>query len=625
MNINIRDYQSKGIEEIINAWKEFRSVLFQMPTGTGKTTLFCEIVRKFINDLYPDKKVLIVMHRSELVDQASLRLKSFGINAGIISAKFPKQELYSASVQVASVQTLVNRTVYHEDVFSLVIIDESHHALASTYKKLWNFYPNSKFLGVTATPTRTDGQGFYDLFDKLITSYSVKWFIKNRHLCDTQYFASHSPDVSDIKLKAGDYDETILGEVMQDVTLMADLVQSYIKWAEGKKIIVFAVNRVHSRKIVEKYNNNGFLAKSIDAYTPSYERQRIVNEFKNDEFKILVNVNIFTEGFDCPDVDGVQLARPTKSLTLYLQQVGRCMRPHTNKEYGIIMDNAGLWKEHGLPKMDRNWSLLSMEDAKCTPSKNSIVGINVRTQNRKELKETEGLRLVEIGELEDDLIPQTISYDEIEKQLIEKREKTMEERYRELDQEIRGKLEEVTKLHQAKLYATTEEKLEIDIKLDKMVDFFILENYTKNEFNELREKLQPKRFERLINLVLDKCYEVIENADFLVYDDKEKFLNSFVEPSLRTENEIKRNASKSNNTDNVNAKHSSSNTKTKASSPSAIKWIEQIPELTQANNLTSWTDICDYFKLNHKGNSARRVLESWVKKNKPNWVPVPRA
>ncbi len=139
-----------------------------MPTGTGKTTLFCEIVRKFTTELYPDKKVLIITHRKELVEQAHNRLENgFHLRAGVISSNYIQNS--SAQIQVASIQTLVKRAEHQKDIFSLIIIDEAHHALASTYRQLWNYYPSGKFLGVTATPTRTNGQGFQDLFEKLVS------------------------------------------------------------------------------------------------------------------------------------------------------------------------------------------------------------------------------------------------------------------------------------------------------------------------------------------------------------------------------------------------------------------------------------------------------------------------
>ncbi len=521
MNVKLRDYQLCGIDNIMRAWEDCRSVLFQMPTGTGKTTLFCELVRIFTLELYPDQKVLIITHRKELVEQAFNRLVSdFHLTTGAISSNFISN--YSAQIQVASIQTLVRRVEHQKDIFSLVIIDEAHHALAGTYKQLWNYYPSAKFLGVTATPTRTNGQGFQDLFDKLISSNSIKWFIKNNYLADTRYYANHTPDVSNIKIKAGDYDETELSEIMQDNSVMADLVQSYKDFADQKKIIVFAVNRAHSNKIVEKYNSCGYSARSIDTYTSSDERRKIVQDFRENKFKILCNVNIFTEGFDCPDVDAVQLARPTKSLTLFLQQVGRCMRPHSNKNYGIVLDNAGLWKEHGLPKMDREW-ILNGHDKNICPSQKEIIGIpEIGGKEKLEPQESKSLRLVEVGELDISTLTKTVCYNKIEESLIDNKIITMRERIEIL-------VKKIHKFEQLKSNETDEEDIKI---FEGNIKKF------KEELYNLQEKLQPQRFEQVIELIISNCQELIDNNEIFVDGDKDEFLKYFAEPFLRKNQNI---------------------------------------------------------------------------------------
>lgn len=517
MEVKLRDYQYSGINYIIEAWKNHRSVLFQMPTGTGKTTLFCELVRKFTKELYPEKKVLIITHRKELVEQAFNRLVSdFHLTTGVISSNFISN--HSAQIQVASIQTLIKRKEHQKDIFSLIIIDEAHHALANTYRQLWNYYPSGKFLGVTATPTRTNGQGFQDLFEKLVISNSIKWFIKNNHLSDIRYYANHTPDVSSIKIKAGDYDETELSEIMQDNSVMADLVQSYKEFANDKKIIVFAVNRAHCNKIVEKYNSCGYSAKSIDTYTSNDERREIVEDFRNNKFKILCNVNIFTEGFDCPDVDAVQLARPTKSLTLFLQQVGRCMRPHSQKKYGIVLDNAGLWKEHGLPKMDREWNLNGHDKSIC-PTQKEILGIpeNVRKEN-SEPEESKSIRLIEVGELDIKTLTKTISYNKIEENLIDNKIQTMSERIEYL-------IDEIQKLEESKNSQSLE-------SVKRLIDKEI--KTLQNELNNLQVKFQPKRFEQVIELIIDNCQRMIENNEIFVEGDKDIFIKHFVEPYIKT-------------------------------------------------------------------------------------------
>lgn len=349
----LREYQKEGIRKIFDAWNpdkgNYRSVLFQMPTGTGKTTVFSEIVRRA---RLKSKLILIVVHRIELVDQIADRLSSFDIDVGIISANNKPEP--DKAVQVATIQTLSRRDSPPADI---IIIDECHHSKADTYKSVWSIYPDARFLGVTATPARLNGDGFDDLFQVLIPLGQLSYFIKEGFLTRMKHLVCGSPNLSKVKTRMRDYDLNMLKDVMLDNTLMANLVKSYQRYAAGKKTIVFAVDIEHSKKIVERYTKAGIPAEHIDAKTPKEERKSILQKFRNGEILVLSNVDIVSEGFDVPDCEAVQLARPTKSLVLYLQQVGRCMRPAAGKEFGLVLDNAGLWLEHGLSYIDREWSL----------------------------------------------------------------------------------------------------------------------------------------------------------------------------------------------------------------------------------------------------------------------------
>lgn len=349
---HLRPYQEKSIEAIYHAWINHKSVLFQMPTGTGKTTVFAEIVRQEVNK---EKKVLIVAHRQEIIYQIQERLSHFGLDSGIIMSNHLEDR--SRPIQIASISTLNRRE--HPSA-QLVVIDEAHHSTALSYRKLWEIYAeNEKFLGVTATPIRLSGEPFED-FDYLITSPPIKWFIKNGYLSQYKYYVSSVPNVSNVKIRGSDYAEEELSVVMRDMKIMADLIESYKKYALNKKTIIFAVDIQHSQFIIERFKQEGFDAEHLDGKTPYEERKKIISRFRNGNIKILSNVGIINEGFDLPDCDAVQLARPTKSLTLYLQQVGRCLRPHYDKNHAIILDNAGCWIEHGLPSIDREWSLLGV-------------------------------------------------------------------------------------------------------------------------------------------------------------------------------------------------------------------------------------------------------------------------
>lgn len=325
-----------------------------MPTGTGKTVLFSEIVKMGFEK---DRKILLVVHRIELVDQITRHLESKGIQVGLIVAG--KNSDYSLIIQVASIQTLSRRE--HPEA-NLVIIDECHHAKAETYKKLWEIYQDAKFLGVTATPVRLSGEGFEELFDELIVSMPIQNFINQGYLVPITHYVCSNPDLKGVKKRQGDYMTKMLSNVMMDNSIMSDLVEGYKEKCMNKSAIVFAVDVEHSKEIAIRYKSEGINAAHIDANTPKPEREKILSDFKNGIIKVVSNVEIITEGFDFPECEVIQLARPTKSLALYLQMVGRVMRPAKNKKEGIVLDNAGLWLEHGLSTLDREWSLYGLKE-----------------------------------------------------------------------------------------------------------------------------------------------------------------------------------------------------------------------------------------------------------------------
>ncbi|HEV7231330.1 MAG TPA: DEAD/DEAH box helicase [Bacteroidia bacterium] len=389
---SLRSYQKEGISNIFKCWKDGkRSVLFQMPTGTGKTVLFSEIVRM---GFQKKRKILIVVHRIELVEQIIQKLHSKGVEAGRIVAG--KTSDYSKIVQVASIQTLSRRE--HPEA-NLIIIDECHHAKAEIYKSLWEIYPDAKFLGVTATPVRLSGEGFDDIFDELIVSMSVQKFIEQGYLIPVSHYVCSTPDLSKVKKRQGDYATQMLSDVMMDNAVMSDLIEGYIEKCAGKSAIVFAVDVAHSKEIIARYTQAGIRAAHIDAKTPKQEREQMLADFRAGIIKVISNVEIITEGFDFPECEAIQLARPTKSLALYLQMVGRVMRTAKGKTEGIILDNAGLWLEHGLSIIDREWTLeATLKKSKKEMHFSNEVAMDIdgviREINRKRPEEVKGLRLV---------------------------------------------------------------------------------------------------------------------------------------------------------------------------------------------------------------------------------------
>lgn len=363
---SLRLYQQRAKEDIFSAWDECDGVMFQMPTGTGKTRLFSSIIRDiktWSTQKDENIKILIIAHRIELIDQISDSLNRYKVSHGIIAGGKPRDLRHS--VQIASVQTITHRTnldVAYDLNANFIIVDEAHHCVANSYKKLWDMYPNAKKLGVTATPWRMNNGGFTSVFNKIIISQSIQSFIDAGWLAPYDYYSiSHDSEIQkeinsitefDIE---GDYKTSALEKKIDTPRIRAQLLDSYLKYAKGKKGIIYSISRKHSDHICMEYREAGINIVRIDSKTSKDERKLYVDRFKNGLIDIIVNVDIFSEGFDCPDIEFIQLARPTKSLVKYLQQVGRGLRPTTGKDNCLILDNVGLHFQFGLPNSDRNW------------------------------------------------------------------------------------------------------------------------------------------------------------------------------------------------------------------------------------------------------------------------------
>ena len=362
----LRPYQQDAKEQIFAAWDECDSVMFQMPTGTGKTRLFTSI----IGDISTwsvlqsiNTKILIIAHRVELIEQISESLDKYKISHGIIAGG--KERKLTRPIQVASIQTIThhtNRDIIRDLNISFVIIDEAHHSMANSYKQLWEMFPNAKRLGVTATPWRMNHRGFRELYDKLIVSKPIEEFIKEGWLAPYDYFSikessSLNTDIKNIDQFdiEGDYKTAALETVVDTSRIRAQLLDSYLKYAKGKKGIIYSISRKHSDHICNEFKLAGVNIVRIDSLTPRDERRLYVKRFRSGLIDIIVNVDIFSEGFDCPDIEFIQLARPTKSLVKYIQQVGRGLRPTANKTRCLILDNVGLHLAFGLPDADQDW------------------------------------------------------------------------------------------------------------------------------------------------------------------------------------------------------------------------------------------------------------------------------
>lgn len=354
----LRNYQEDIRHRVIEAWKCHSSVLVQMPTGTGKTHVLASLVTEHlkIDKIEASCRVWIVAHRRELVEQIE----------GIVARYGYGLKTQDGIVKVLSIQWL---SLHWEDVKTenpgLIVIDEAHHALAETYKELWQRYPNAKKLGMTATPCRLNRKGFTDLFEVLITSDSIADFIKKGWLSPFDY-VSIRPNSEDQKLinglekrgADGDFQVKEMDAVLNRLPTIERLYESVRLYADGKKGIVYAISISHARNIAAYYKEHGINTVAIDSRTPAKERRHLVEDFRQGKIQVLVNVDVFSEGFDCPDVEFIQLARPTLSLSKYLQQVGRGLRKTQGKDSCVIIDNVGLYRLFGLPTASHNWQAM---------------------------------------------------------------------------------------------------------------------------------------------------------------------------------------------------------------------------------------------------------------------------
>lgn len=347
----LRPYQRDIANDTVRSLRKYRSVMVQSSTGSGKTVVIVELINYFLSQ---GDSSMVIAHREELINQTAYKLRDKGLDVGVIMAGIMND--YSRPVQVASVQTLIRRQM--PKGIKYIIVDEAHHILAASYKTIIANYPDAKIIGFTATPIRTNGAGFDDIFEHLIVGPQPQELIKQGFLLQPKYFAAPlRADLSSVKKTAGDYNEKALAAVMDKTSLTGDVVKEWHHRAYGKKTITFAVSIEHSKHIVERYKQAGIPAAHLDGGTPKEVRSRLFAEFTRGDITVLSNVGIATEGTDIPAIECVQMVRPTQSLSLYLQMGGRGLRPFQDQEHCIVLDHSNNIFAHGFLEQDRDWSL----------------------------------------------------------------------------------------------------------------------------------------------------------------------------------------------------------------------------------------------------------------------------
>lgn len=350
----LRDYQAKALEDLRDQIRNgFKRLILVAPTGAGKTTIAAAMIH---GGIQRNKRILFLAHRRELIDQCCDRLAGLDVPHGVIMAGDPRFNL-DQPVQVASVQTLIRRdTQFNPD---LIFIDECHHARAESYTTIIERHPDAILIGLTATPIRTDGRGLGNLFDAMVQCPPLSELTEMGYLVPSTTYTQPKTylNLKGVRKTGGDYSTGDLAERVNKPKLIGNLISHWKKYANGRRTITFAVNVEHSQAIAAEFNAANIPTEHLDGETDTDTRKAILARLASGTTLNVVNCMVLTEGFDCPPVSCVILARPTASLGLYLQMAGRALRTHPNKPDCIILDHAGCVHAHGLCSAPREWLL----------------------------------------------------------------------------------------------------------------------------------------------------------------------------------------------------------------------------------------------------------------------------
>lgn len=337
MVFRLRSYQQETIDNVLNSMRQgHKRIIVQQPPRTGKTVIMAEIARKTTDK---GNRVMFIVHRKEVLVQAK--------------ATFRKQDVNMNLATLGMVQTLTRR-VNKLDEPQLILIDEAHHALSQSYRRIISTFPNAYILYFTATPIRTGHDQLDQIADDIIVGKSIKWLTQHHFLAPFHYYGLGDIDRSKLRKAHGDYSSDSMNEAISR-QIYGHIVDQYQRLAKGKQAVVYCHSIASAKEVTKKFHEAGITAEEIDGGTDKKVRDKLVQQFRDQQLTILVNVNLFTEGVDLPNVDCVIMARPTSSLALYLQFSMRCLNPRKGKT-AIIIDHVDNFLNFGLPNNDRNWS-----------------------------------------------------------------------------------------------------------------------------------------------------------------------------------------------------------------------------------------------------------------------------
>ena len=352
--LTLRDYQVDAVDRIRAAYADARRVLYVLPTGGGKRIVFSHILASAASR---GKRVLVLCHRQEIFEQAEVSLALADVEYGKIA---PGCGETAAPVQIAMVATLAQskRLERWAGRFDFVVVDETHHAVSPTWARVLASQPGAKVLGVTATPERLDGRGLAEQFDTLVIGPSTADLIRTKWLAPPVVFEpiAGGPDMSGARIRAGDYAIEDQRAAVGSVVIGA-AVDEYARICPGVPSVAFCVDVAHSQAVAQRFREAGWRATHLDGETAASARRNAIAGLGNGGLDVICNCGLISEGVDVLSIGAAILLRPTASLALYLQQVGRALRPAPGKERALILDFSGNCARHGLPDEPRTWSL----------------------------------------------------------------------------------------------------------------------------------------------------------------------------------------------------------------------------------------------------------------------------
>jgi len=359
--MELRDYQKRGIEKLRQALRSgHKRPLMVLPTGAGKSIVFGQVIS---NVLENGKKVLWLVHRRNLVYQMKAVLEEhFDIHPGIIMAGHESDT--SNPVQLCTIQTYHRRLQLDEKLYNrffvdadVVLLDEAHRSVSQTYQDIINLYPNEIIMGCTATPMRADQRGLGEVYDSIVEIAGVKELTNQGYLSPARYFVPTEIDLDGVKMSMGDYQVKSLEGKVNKAKLIGDIVDNWLAHGENRPTIVFCVNVKHSIAVKEAFEKKGINAAQLDAKSTDEERDEVFDAMERGQITVIANVALYQEGLDCPSVSCIVMARPTKSLGLYKQCIGRGLRIEEGKEDCLVFDHGNVVEEHGFIDEPIEWTL----------------------------------------------------------------------------------------------------------------------------------------------------------------------------------------------------------------------------------------------------------------------------